>query len=35
MQSAVVDTIEDAQSVILSAAENKDKDPDTVIDAIR
>lgn len=36
MQSAVaVDTIEQAQSIILSAAESRDQDPDTIIEAIR
>lgn len=30
-----VDTVEQAQSIILSAAESKDQDPDTVIGAIR
>eukprot|EP00904_Undaria_pinnatifida_P008532 jgi/Undpi1/4809/HiC_scaffold_19.g08162.m1 len=36
MQSAVeVDSIEQAQSIILSAAESRDQDPDTVIEAIR
>lgn len=36
MQSAVeVDSVEQAQSIILSAAESRDQDPDTVIQAIR
>lgn len=36
MQSAVeLDSIEQAQSIILSAAESRDQNPDTVIEAIR
>lgn len=36
MQSAVeVESIEQAQSIILSAAESRGQDPDTVIEAIR
>ena len=32
---AAVETVEEAQTIILSAAEKRDQDPDTVIDAIR
>lgn len=33
--TGAVETIEDAQSIIVRAAETRDVDPDTVIDAIR
>lgn len=32
---AAVETVEEAQAIILSAAEKRDQDPDTVIEAIR
>lgn len=33
--AAAVKTVEDAQSIIVKAAETRDVDPDTVIEAIR
>ena len=33
--AGAVETIEDAQSIIVKAAETRDVDPDTVIEAIR
>lgn len=33
--ASAVETIEDAQSIIVKAAETRDVDPDTVIEAIR